>query len=84
MDTVPLHDTAGSHLIKQVPSAYLTGNVSSVLSALPGKFKIFILDTDERRLRRERSIERLSGLNTKIICVYLENPRPILMENECL
>lgn len=54
MDTIPLHDTAGSHLVKQVPVASITDTVNSVLSALPGRFydtidAIYIVD-DSRRL----------------------------------
>jgi magnesium transporter len=37
MDTPPLHETAGSHLVKQVPTASLTDTVSYVLSVLPGR-----------------------------------------------
>ena len=52
MDTTPLHDTAGSHLVTQVPRAYATDTVGSVLSALPGKFydstdAIYIVDDAE-------------------------------------
>ncbi|KAB2833166.1 MAG: hypothetical protein F9K48_09000 [Candidatus Brocadia sp.] len=36
MDTALFHDTAGSHLVRQVPRAYVTDTVSSVLSGLPG------------------------------------------------
>ncbi|HHT9145624.1 MAG TPA: magnesium transporter, partial [Candidatus Wunengus sp. YC61] len=53
MDTTPLHDTAGSHLVKQVPRAYVTDTVSSALSVLPGRFydstdAIYIVDDSGR------------------------------------
>ena len=55
MDTTPLHDTAGSHLVKQVPRAYVTDTVSSVLSGLPGKLydstdAVYIVDDSGRLL----------------------------------
>ncbi|MCF6159000.1 MAG: magnesium transporter [wastewater metagenome] len=53
MDTTPLHDTAGSHLVTQVPVASATDTVNSVLSVLPGRFydttdAIYIVDDSER------------------------------------
>lgn len=55
MAATALHDTAGSHLVKQVPVANATDTVNSVLSFLPGKFydttdAIYIVDDSGRLL----------------------------------
>ncbi len=55
MNTTPLHDTAGSHLVTQVPVASATDTVNYVLSVLPGRFydttdAIYIVDDSGRLL----------------------------------
>lgn len=55
MGTTTLHDTAGNHLVKQIPMALVTDTASAVLSALPGKRydstdAVYIVDDSERLL----------------------------------